>query len=99
MTRRGIGANQGVVLAILVAASPRLISGDLLARLAFPTGDRTQGRRVLVALEARSLVSVHMNPAMPLSEAHDHWTATEDGREAFYAWFRNRVARIEGVAP
>jgi hypothetical protein len=95
--RRGIGVNQGRVLGLLVLMEPRPMSGNLLATMAYPSGDMTQGRRVLVSLLERGLIERATATPFRPSEGRGYWSVTAAGRESFYVWFRNRVADLEGL--
>lgn len=87
MTRVGIGVNQGRVLGILFLMSPRPVAGNWLAEAAFPTGDLTQGRRVLASLETRGLIEQAIPGQWKIYDVRNRWLITEDGMHAFFRWF------------
>lgn len=95
--RRGVGVNQGRVLGLLVIMDPRPVSGGLLASVAYPSGDLTQGRRVLRALMLRGLIEPDVPGPFQVREGRAQWRATPEGRTAFYIWFRGRIADLEGL--
>lgn len=90
MTRVGIGVNQGRVLGILLLMSPRPVPGNWLAEAAFPTGDLTQGRRVLTSLEVRGLIERDMPGQWKIYDPRNRWLITELGLSAFHRWFSYR---------
>lgn len=95
MSLRGIGANQGRALGILVLMSPRAVDGRFLADAAFPTGDLTQGRRVLKALHVRGLIEHETQDEFGVPQGAGGWLPTPAGVLAFYLWFRNRRGVVE----
>lgn len=97
MSRAGIGANQAVVLAVLVVATTPSMREDTLARVAFPTGDLTQGRRVLSSLAVRGLIDTATPGPLPSHSPIRRWEVTAAGREAFLAYYRRQLAILEGV--
>lgn len=95
--RRGVGSNQGRVLGILVIMDPRSVPGAFLAEVAYPTGDLTQGRRVLTTLAERGLIVKAGASVWTDRDMRNRWAITPAGREAFYVWFANRVRAMEEV--
>lgn len=51
-----IGSHQRRALLLLACFRPRPVDARILAHVANPAGDQTQGNRVLAALEARDLI-------------------------------------------
>jgi hypothetical protein len=93
--RRGIGVNQGRVLALLVLTAPRPVASGVLASIADAGGDQTRGRRSLEVMRQRGLI-VHASPLRGVGDAEGpFWAPTDKGSESFHVWFRNRVSDAE----
>lgn len=96
--RRGIGANQGRVLGMLVLMHPRPVEATILARMADVMADLTRGNRVLETLEVRGLIvrdsigrSVDKHNAL-------RWRITAEGTASFYVWFIHKIGERGGIA-
>lgn len=95
--RRGIGVNQGRVLALLVLTAPRPVSMSVLASIADPWGDQTRGRRAVSVMRERGLIE-HAAPLRGVGDAEGpFWQPTDKGSEAFRTWFRNRMSEARKV--
>lgn len=86
-----IGRNQGRVLTLLMALDPRPVGESWLAHVAHPSGDQTQGMRVVRALVERGFIEQCPQSSLRGSRPPQRYSLTRAGVLAWAAWLPSFV--------